>query len=133
MLHDLLEALMRTWMDITSGKGAPLAFRFVLQPAIAAFFAFRAGRADAQAGRPFFFHALIHDPSHRLYMIEEGWMHIGKVFVLAVVMDSIYQAIQLHWIYPGQSLMVAILLAVIPYLFFRSAVNRFLSKGSARR
>lgn len=133
MLHELIDPFLRTWADINSGKGAPLAFRFFLQPAVAAFFAIRAGREDARAGRPFFFSALLHDSTHRLYMIEEGWKHIGKVFILAAVMDSIYQVIQLHWIYVGQALMMASLLAVVPYLFFRGVVNRVLSKAAPGR
>jgi hypothetical protein len=133
MLHDLIDPFTRTWTDINSGRGAPLAFRFILQPAVAAFFAVRAGREDARARRPFFFWALLHDKTHRLYMIEEGWRHIGKVFVLAAVMDCIYQVIELRWIYPGQALMMAVLLAVIPYLFFRGAVNRILSKRTPVR
>jgi hypothetical protein len=128
VLHDLLDPFLRTWADITSGREAPLAFRFLLQPAVAAFFAIRDGRQDARGGRPFFFWALIHDPPHRVYLIEEGWKHIGKVFVLAAVMDCIYQVIELHWIYVGQALMMAILLAVVPYLFFRGIVNRILSR-----
>jgi hypothetical protein len=127
MLHDLLDPFLRTWADINAGPHAPLAFRFVLQPAVAAFFATRDGRRDAREGRPFFVWALIHDPRHRIYLIEEGWKHIGKVFVLAVVMDSIYQLIELHWIYVGQALMMAILLAVVPYLFLRGLVNRAVS------
>ena len=128
MLHDLLDPFLRTWADIASGKSAPLAFRFILQPAVAAFFAIRGGRGDARAGRPFFFRALLHDPAHRVHMLREGWKDIGKVFVLAAVMDCIYQFIELHWIYPGQALMMAILLAVVPYLFLRGIVNRILSR-----
>jgi hypothetical protein len=49
---------------------------------------------------------------------------IGKVFVL----DSIYQAIELRWICIGQAVMMAILLAVVPYLFLRGIVNRIMSR-----
>ena len=135
MLHDLLDVLMRTWADITSGKSAPLAFRFVLQPAIAAFFAIRAGREDAREGRPLFFWALITDPIGRRGRIGEGWKHIGKVFILAIVMDCIYQFVVLRWIYPGEALMVATVLAVLPYLVFRGVVNRVLraSRGAHRK
>lgn len=46
-------------------------------------------------------------------------------------MDSIYQVIELHWIYLGQALMMATLLAVLPYLFLRGAVNRILGNRAS--
>jgi hypothetical protein len=46
------------------------------------------------------------------------------VFVLAIVMDVIYQWIVQRWIYLGETLIVAFALAVIPYLLLRGPVNR---------
>ncbi|MDM0011663.1 hypothetical protein QTH87_04335 [Variovorax sp. J22P168] len=123
---EIFEPFVRTWADITSGRHVPLAFRFVLQPCVAAFFAWRAGLADARAGRPYYFWALVSDPAHRRRLLREGWRQIGKVFLVALLADAIYQAIELHWFYPFQALMIAMLLAVLPYLVFRSIVNRIL-------
>jgi hypothetical protein len=39
-------------------------------------------------------------------------------------MDVIYQWIVQRWIYPGETLIVAMALAVIPYLLLRGPVNR---------
>ena len=44
------------------------------------------------------------------------------------MLDSIYQAIELRWICIGQAVMMAILLAVVPYLFLRGIVNRIMSR-----
>lgn len=119
----IVDAFVRTWSDITSGSHAPLAFRFVVQPLMAAIFAFRAGRQDARDGRPLYFWALATDSSQRRALLKEGWRHVGKVFLLAIVIDAIYQFSVLRWVYPGEAIMVAVVLAVIPYLVVRSLIN----------
>jgi hypothetical protein len=126
MLHDLMDVFMRVWADITSGRHAPLAFRFILQPAVAAFFAYRAGKRDAQAGRPYFFEELVTSPEHRTALFLEACRDIGKVAIVAAVMDCVYQYIENHWIYPGEAVIVAVILALLPYLVCRGIVNRVL-------
>ena len=122
----IVNAFVRTWTDITSGRHAPLSFRFVVQPLMAAFLAFRAGRQDARDGRPLYFWALATDSAQRRALLKEGWQHVGKVFVLAIVIDAIYQFIVQRWVYPVETIMVAAILAVIPYLVVRSLINHVL-------
>jgi len=122
----MLDIWLRIWDDITSGRHAPLAFRFILQPAVAAFFAFRAGRQDARDGRPFYMWALVHDRAQRKALLREGWQHVGKVFIVAIVMDAVFQFISVRWFYPGEAVMVAAILALLPYLVVRGLVNRIL-------
>jgi hypothetical protein len=124
----MLDIWLRIWDDITSGRHAPLAFRFILQPAVAAFFAYRAGRQDARDGRPLYMWALVRDREQRRTLLREGWQHIGKVFVFAIIMDGVYQFVSVRWFYPGEAVMVAVVLAVLPYLVFRSLVNRILRR-----
>jgi hypothetical protein len=57
-------------------------------------------------------------------MVKSGWKGVGKVFILAIVLDAIYQIIEMRWVYPGEAVLVAIILAIIPYLLFRGPVNR---------
>jgi hypothetical protein len=57
-------------------------------------------------------------------LLRHGWKAIGRVFVLAILMDVIYQLIVVRWIYPLELIIVAISLAVIPYLLIRGPVNR---------
>ncbi len=124
----MLDIWLRIWDDITSGRHAPLGFRFILQPAVAAFFAIRAGMQDARSGRPLYMWALMRDPAQRKNLLREGWHHIGKVFIFAIVMDGVYQFISVRWFYPGEAVMVAAVLAVVPYLVFRSLVNAVLRR-----
>ena len=42
----------------------------------------------------------------------------------AIIMDAIYQWIVQKWIYPGELIIVAIVLALVPYLLIRGPVNR---------
>jgi hypothetical protein len=49
---------------------------------------------------------------------------VGKVFVLATILDVVYQFWVLRRFYPGESLIVALVLAIVPYLLLRGPVNR---------
>jgi hypothetical protein len=111
-------------MDIVDRVGGPMTFRIILQPLMASFLAVRAGIKDAREGRPAYFWTILTDPSQRADLLRQGWKAVGRVFILAVVMDVIYQCIVLRWLYPGELLLVAILLAVVPYLLIRGPVNR---------
>lgn len=102
----------------------PMKFRLVLQPAMAAIFAILSGLKDARTGKPPYFWALLTDPSHRAEMVREGWKSIGKVFVLAIVLDVVYQVAVLHTVYPGEAIIVAFVLAIVPYLVLRGLVTR---------
>ena len=61
-------------------------------------------------------------------MIRDGWKSVGKVFVLALVLDVVYQIIVLRFVYPGETLLVAFVLAIVPYLILRGLVNRLTPK-----
>jgi hypothetical protein len=102
--------------------GGPLSFRFVLQPLVAAIFAIVAGLQDARLGRLPYLWAVLTDPAHRGALIKDGWSRIGKVFLVAIVLDLVYQVVVLE-VYPGEALIVALLLAVVPYVL-RGVVTR---------
>lgn len=114
----------RVGTDLLARVSGPLKFRLVLQPAMACFFAIRSGLKDAKQGNPPYFWALLWDRGHRLYMAKEGWKSIGRVFLLALALDVIYQIIVLRFVYPGEAVIVAIVLAIVPYLIVRGLVTR---------
>jgi hypothetical protein len=109
----------------------PLHFRLVLQPVMAAIFATIGGFKDAKAGRAPYLWSLFSEPQNRDVLLRDGWKSIGKVFVLAVILDVIFQIKELQSVYPTETLMVAILLAIVPYLLIRGPVTRLLSKRFA--
>ena len=118
------DMLIRALTDIADRFGGPMTFRIILQPLMATLLAVRAGMKDAQTGRPPYLWTILTDPTQRAALLHEGWKSIARVFVLAIVMDVIYQLIVLRWVYPLELILVAILLAVIPYLVIRGPVNR---------
>jgi hypothetical protein len=125
--------LLRGLLNVTDRVGGPMTFRIILQPLMASLLAFRAGWKDAQTGRPPYFWTILTDPAQRPDLLREGWKSVARVFVLAIVMDVIYQLIVLQWIYPLELILVAILLAVVPYLVIRGPVNRMVSRLRGKR
>ena len=103
----------------------PMHFRLLLQPAMATFFAIRDGLKDARECKPPYFWGLFTDKGERESMVKNGWKSVGKVFLLAIVLDVVYQLIEHRWtVYPGEAVLVAIILAIVPYLLIRGPVNR---------
>ena len=118
------DMIVRGLTNLASRVGGPMTFRIILQPLMASLFAFRDGLRDAREDRPPYLWTLITDSSQRVDLLRQGWAAVGRVFILAIVMDVIYQLIVVGWIYPFETLTVSILLAVIPYLVIRGPVNR---------
>ena len=102
----------------------PMSFRLIMQPLVALFFAVRDGVKDAREGQSPYFWALFTEPTHRLDMLKSGWKSIGKVFIIAIVLDLVFQYIVFRDIRPIGALLTGLILAVIPYLLLRGPVNR---------
>ena len=117
---------MRFADNMLSRVSGPMHFRLLLQPVMATIFAFIAGRADAKAGKAPYFWGLLSDPGHRRDMLKDGWKDVGKVFLLAILLDVVYQFIVAKFIYPGEAIIVAFLLAIVPYLLVRGLVTRLI-------
>ena len=116
--------LTRIWTDLLGRTTGPLTLRLILQPAMAIIFAFRDGRKDAREGLPPHFYGFFTDPANRRERMREGLKSMGRVLVMAVVMDVIYQLIVFRWVYPVEVLLVAFILAILPYLLLRGPFNR---------
>ena len=107
----------------------PMHFRLLLQPGVATFFAIRDGLKDAREGEPPYFWGLFTDKHERELMVKDGWKSVGKVFILAMVLDLVYQLIEHRWrVYPGEAILVAIILAIVPYLLVRGPINRIVRR-----
>ncbi len=124
-------------MELVDGLMArlsgPMHLRLILQPLMALFFAYRDGRRDARESRPPYFWGLLTGPEHRREMLRSGWKGIGNVFVLAVVLDLIFQYVEFHQFrLHGGALLAGVALALIPYLLIRGPVNRLSQPGAKR-
>jgi hypothetical protein len=110
--------------DMLDRVSGPMKFRLVLQPLMASFFAIRDGLRDARTGRRPYFSKIATDSTVRKQAFAEGWRAVGKVFLLAVVLDVVYQLWVLKTVYPFQAFAVAVILAIVPYLILRGVTNR---------
>jgi hypothetical protein len=120
------------WMRFAENMAArvsgPMKFRLLLQPAMAALFAIRSGLKDAKSGKPPYFWYLVSDRIQRAELIKDGWKSVGKVFIAALAVDVVYQFMELRFVYPGEAVVVAFLLAIVPYLVLRGLVTRIASR-----
>jgi hypothetical protein len=126
------ELFLRIWEILVERVSGPMWLRMVLQPAVAAFFAIRDGLKDAQDGRGPYFWQIFTDKGYRRDLIRDGWASIAKVFVMAMVMDTIYQLVVQRWIAPVEIVVVAFILAVVPYILLRGPINRIVSRLNSR-
>ncbi len=120
-MDDVWTRIAENLMDRISG---PMKFRLLLQPVMAVSFATIAGLRDARTGNAPYFWSVITDRAHRGDMLRDGWKDIGKVFAIAIVLDVIYQMTVLRFVYPGEAILVAVILAILPYLVMRGLVTR---------
>jgi hypothetical protein len=118
------EIFKRLWENLIGRSAGPLNFRLLIQPTVATVIAIRAGLKDAQEGRPTFLWAAISNPDYRPELLRQGWKDVGKVFILAMVLDSIYQLIVHRGVYVLELLITATVLAIVPYVLIRGPVNR---------
>lgn len=115
---------MRIAENLVARLDGPLHFRIIVQPFMAVLFATLDGLKDAKAGKSAYFWSLFGNAQARRDLLKDGWKHFGKIFILAIILDVIYQLKVHHSFYPGETLIVALLLAVAPYVLLRGPVNR---------
>lgn len=122
-MEDIFARIFENLADRVSG---PMKFRFVFQPLMAIIFAIKDGRNDAREGRVPYFWAIFTDPGHRRDLLRNGWKSVGKVFIIALILDAVYQYIELSMFYPGEAVIVALTLAIAPYVLLRGPANRLM-------
>jgi len=110
----------------------PMKLRLILQPAMAAIFAISAGMKDAREGRLPYLWSIFTNPADRHDMLRHGWKDVRKVFTVAVVLDVVYELVVFHWIFPVQALLVAFVLAIVPYAVIRGLVTRITRRRTSR-
>lgn len=123
----------RIWLDLVGRLTGPMTFRILLQPTMAALYAIRDGMKDAHEERPPYFWSMFTNADSRRSLLHEGVRAVGRVILLGVLMDVIYQVIVFRRIYPFELVIVVVLLAFIPYLLLRGPVNRIARHFSGSR
>jgi hypothetical protein len=118
------EVRQRVWEDLIDRPGGPMTFRFILQPIMAAFAALHDGMKDATLGRSPYLWTILVNSKERGGRLREGLIATARVILLGLCMDVIYQIIVLKSFYPGEAVIVAIVLAFVPYMLLRGPIAR---------
>ena len=102
----------RIWHQLIDRADAPMRFRFILQPLMAAFIAIRHGLNDARTGRSPYIWTIMGNPRERAQRLNEGLNATARIIFLGLVMDTIYQILVLKRLYPAEAVIVALLFAL---------------------
>ncbi len=121
------DVIMRGWENFLARTTGPMHLRFLIQPSVAAFIAIRAGLQDARLEKPAFFWSLLTKTGQREAHLSEILAGIGKVLVIASILDVIYQLREQRGVYALELVFTVITLAIVPYLLLRGPVNRLAS------
>jgi hypothetical protein len=131
-MSHIYDVSLRFWDELISRPSGPLAFRFILQPVMASIMAVRDGVKDAHANRSPYLWTIISDPTRRSQRLHEGIVAVARVLILGVVMDIIYQIIELHGLRPVETIVITLTLGFVPYLVLRGPVARLVKQWSKR-
>jgi hypothetical protein len=123
-MNDLMEMVNRGAQQLLGRASGPLHFRFLMMPTVVTVLVIRAGLKDASEGEPAFLWAFLTKPAARPRLLRSALEHIGRILIVALVLDTIYQLIVFKTFYPVQALIVAVACAVVPYVLFRGPVAR---------
>jgi hypothetical protein len=126
----MIDMLTRLWHNLLERTEGPMNLRFFLQPTMAIIFAIRAAFRDVKNNQTPYLWRLTTSKGTRKEAAKEGWKDFGKVFMIATILDIVYQLVVIFKFktetnfYPLESIVVAFLLSFIPYVLFRGPVSR---------
>ncbi len=129
----ILALLSREVGQLLGRESGPLHFRLVMMPTVVTVLGIRAGLKDAREGQPPFLWTILTDPGERRRLFRSELNDVGRVFIMALVLDTTYQLVFLRWFYPVQLLIVAVACAIVPYALVRGPVTRLARALSSRR
>lgn len=118
------DTMIRLWNDLLARPSGPLSFRFLLQPMAALIVAVKDGLTDSRTGRSPYFWTIISNPAERRARLHEGLAATSRIMILALIIDAIYQFISFRKFHLLDAVVVALLLAFVPYLLARGPVAR---------
>jgi hypothetical protein len=95
-MDTMLEMLDRGVDSLLGRASGPLNFRFVVMPTVVSILAIRAGLRDAREDRPVFLWAFITDASERPRLMRSALKDVGRIFIVAVALDTTYQLLVLR-------------------------------------
>ena len=124
VMNTILQIIPPRFDELIGRASGPLKFRLFVMPTVVTILAIRADRRDAREGRPAPLRAFIRDPIERRRLFRIALKDIGRIFLFALALDSIYQLFVLKAFHVDQLLIVAITCAVVPYVLVRGPITR---------
>ena len=121
-MDTIVEMLSRAVEQLLGRASGPLHFRLFIMPIVVTVLGIRAGLRDAREGRLAF--SWLRNSTERRRLLRSALKDIGRVFVIAVVLDTTYQVLVFRYFYILQMLVVAFGCAVLPYVVMRGIVTR---------
>ena len=118
------EVRHRVWQQLIDRPTGPMAFRFILQPVMAADCRDALRHRRRKVGTFSLFWTLLSNPLERFGRLNEGLISTARIIFLGLSMDLVYQLIVLKTFYPGEAVIVAIALALVPYALLRGPIAR---------
>ena len=100
---------------------------------MAAIIAIREGLYDARKSRSPFAWTILTNANERAGRLREGINATSKILLLGLAIDTIYQIIVFKTFYPYEALIIAVLLAFLPYLLIRRLALRIARKYHPNR
>jgi hypothetical protein len=128
----VMEQLSQGVDQLLGRASGPLHFRLFMMPTVVTILAIRAGLRDARNGQPPFLWTILTDPVERARLFRSAVKDIGRVFIVAIVMDTTYQLAFLREFHLVQLLIVAVACAIVPYVLIRGPTTRLARRISAR-
>ena len=121
-------------LELCARVDGQFGFRLLLQLLVAIILAYRDGMRDWENGDPPNFWELAKVlPEERRSLVTDGLVSLGKVFGLALGLDSLFQGLVMGTFSILQALVIALLLGAVPYQLARAGANRWQSWKAKRR
>ncbi len=117
----------RVWQNLLDRPGGPMTFRIILQPIMASVAALLDGIKDARTGRSPYLWTVLTSPRERGGRLREGLIATARIILLGLVIDAVYQFVVLKTFYPGEAVIVAIVLCFLPYVLLRGPFARIVA------
>jgi len=123
-METILQMISRGVDELLGRASGPLHFRLFVMPTVVTILAIRADLRDAREGRPALLGAFFTNPTERRRLFRSAMKDIGRVFIVAVVLDTTYQLLVLRSFHAVQLLIVAVVCAIVPYILVRGPITR---------
>jgi len=123
-MDSISDALSRAAGQLLGRASGPFHLRLIVTPALAAFSGIRTALRDARAGHPAFLWEAVRNPDAR-HRLRRSWRKdIGKMILVVLAVDTLYQLVVLRAFYPLQALILVVVLAMLPYAVVRGITTR---------